>query len=65
MKTLATIVLSLIAILASLVFILSSICAFGGDFTGHRSSSYSISAVVALSVVVGAMWANGGLNKKN
>jgi hypothetical protein len=64
MKTLATIVLALIAIVASLTLGLSTICAFNGDPAGHKDPSYLICALIALAVVV-TMWAIGKLNKKS
>ncbi|HLW86601.1 MAG TPA: hypothetical protein VKR60_15395 [Candidatus Sulfotelmatobacter sp.] len=65
MKTLATIVLSLIAIVASLALIISGTCALNGDITGHQDASYVIYAIVSLAVVVAAMWANRKLDRKN
>ena len=65
MKTLATIVLSLIAIVASLVLVLSTICAFTGGFSGSRdNSSYVVCALVSLVVVVVAMSTINRLNRK-
>jgi divalent metal cation (Fe/Co/Zn/Cd) transporter len=64
MKTLATIALSLIAIVASLILVLSTICTFKGDIAGHKEPSYLICAVVALAVVVVTLWAIAKLNKK-
>ena len=65
MKNVATIVLSLIAIVASLVLVLSTVCAFKGGFiTGEKRPAYLICAIVALAIVVIAMWAIGRLNKK-
>ena len=59
MKTLATIVLSLIAIVASLVLIASSYCAYMGGQTVYIGW-----AMGALAVVVATMWAIGKLNRK-
>ncbi|MGA8442615.1 MAG: hypothetical protein WB762_11055 [Candidatus Sulfotelmatobacter sp.] len=64
MKTLATIALSLIAIVASLILVLSTICTFKGDIAGHKDPSYLICAAIALAVVVVTMWAIGRLNQK-
>jgi hypothetical protein len=64
MKTLWTILLSLVAIVASLALVLSTICAFRGDMFGHKDPVYLICAVGALAVVVAAMWAIGKLNRK-
>ena len=65
MKTLGTIVLSLIAIVASLVLVLSTVCAFnGGIINGEKRPAYVICAIVSLAVVIAAMWAIGKLNKK-
>jgi hypothetical protein len=65
MKTLATITLSLIAIIASLIVVLSTICAFSGGIAGHKDPSYLIFVVIALAVVAAAMSAIGKLNKKS
>jgi hypothetical protein len=66
MKTLATIVLSLVAIVASLVLVLSTVCAFTGGFSGSSDrSSYELWAVLSLAVVVAAMWAISRLNRKS
>jgi hypothetical protein len=56
MKTLGTVVLALLAIMASLVLVLSSICAFGG--------APGIWALLALAVVVAAIWGIAKLNRK-
>jgi hypothetical protein len=65
MKTLATIVLSLIAIVASLVLVLSTICAFTGGLSGSRDhSSYVACAVVSFVIVVVAMSTINRLNRK-
>ncbi len=65
MKTLWTVVLALIAIGASLVFILSTICTFnGGVFSGQKDPAYLICAIVALAVVVATIWAIAKLNKR-
>jgi mannitol-specific phosphotransferase system IIBC component len=65
MKTLATVVLSLIAIAASLVLLLSTVCAFtGGVVSGGDRSSFVICAVVSLAVVIAAMSAINHLNRK-
>jgi hypothetical protein len=65
MKTLATIVLSLIAIAASLVLLLSTVCAFtGGVVRGGDRSSFVICAVVSLAVVIAAMSAINYLKPK-
>jgi predicted benzoate:H+ symporter BenE len=65
MKTPLTIVLSLIAIVASLALVLSTVCTFNrGLINGEKRLAYVICAVVSLSVVIAAMWAIGKLNKK-
>ncbi len=65
MKTLATIVLSLIAIVASLVLVLSTTCAFTGGFSGSRDrSSYIVCAAVSLVVVVVTMSSINRLNRE-
>jgi hypothetical protein len=64
MKTLATIALSLIAIVASLVLVLSTICAFSGGFGGGDRGSFVLCAVVSLIVVTAAMSAINRLNRK-
>ena len=66
MKTLATIALSLIAILASLVLVLSTVCAFNGGFLNRSDrSSYVFCAIIAFAVLVAAMWAIAKLNRKS
>jgi hypothetical protein len=64
MKTVWTILLSLVAIVASLVLALSTICAFRGNIFGHKDPVYLICSVAALAFVVAAMWAIAKLNKK-
>lgn len=65
MKTLATIGLSLIAIIASLVLVLSTLCAVNGDLGGTSNrGSYILCALIALAVVAAAMWTNGKLSRK-
>jgi hypothetical protein len=65
MKTLWTILLALVAIVASLVFVLSTICTFRGDMFGHEDPVYLICDIGALALVIAAMWAIGKLNKKS
>jgi hypothetical protein len=60
----ATIALSLIAIVASLVLVLSTLCAFNRGIGGSSHPAYLICAMVALAVVVAAMWAIGRLKNK-
>jgi hypothetical protein len=62
MRIVATIVLSLIAIVAALVLALSTMCAFG--FGGSSGGGYLLCALLALGVVIGAMWAIARLNRK-
>jgi hypothetical protein len=64
MKIVWTILLSLVAIVASLVLVLSTICTFRGDMFGHKDPVYLICDIGALAVVIAAMWAIGKLNKK-
>jgi len=64
-KTLRTIFLSLVAIVASLVLVLSTLCAYGGGLNGTNDhGSYVLCAIVSLAFVVAAMWAIARLNKK-
>jgi hypothetical protein len=67
MKTLATIGLSLVAIVASLVLVLSAVCAFyGGGLSGTSDrGTYVLCAIVSLAFVVAAMWAIAKLNRKS
>lgn len=66
MKALRTIFLSLVAIVASLIFVLSSLCAYGGGLNGTHDDrwSYVLCAVVSLAFVVAAIWAIATLNKE-
>ena len=65
MKTLRIIFLSVVAIVASLVFVLSTLCAYGGGLGGTNDrGSYVLCAMVSLAFVVAAMWAIANLNKK-
>jgi hypothetical protein len=64
MKTLATIILAVVAIIASPGLVLSTLCAFAGGFSGRERGAYVICAAVALAVVAAAMSAIGRLNKK-
>jgi hypothetical protein len=64
MKTLGTIVASLVAIIASLVLVLSSICVFGGALGGGNRTPFVICALIALAVVLAAVWAIAKLNRK-
>lgn len=60
MKTLLTIVLSLVAIIASLVFVASCLLVYA---SGARAS-YIMCAAVALAVIVAAMWTISQLKRK-
>jgi hypothetical protein len=64
MKTLGTVVLALLAIMASLVLVLSSICAFGGAPGSGYGTPFVIWALLALAVVVAAIWGIAKLNRK-
>jgi hypothetical protein len=66
MRTLATIVLSLVAIAASLVLVLSTVCAFTGGFSGSSDrSSYVLCAIVSSAVIALVMLANSELNRRS
>ena len=65
MKTLATIALSLIAIIASLVLVLSSLCAISGGPLGRDRFPSAIYALVALAVVIASMRAISRMNRKS
>jgi hypothetical protein len=65
MKTLATIVLSLVAIVASLALVLSTVCAFSGGFSGSSDrSSYVLCAIISFVIVAAAMWTISRLSRK-
>jgi hypothetical protein len=65
MKTLATIVLSLVAIVASLVLVLSTVCAFNGGMMGSSDrSSYVLFAIISFAIVAVAMWTISRLSRK-
>ena len=61
MKTFATVVLSLTAVFASVIFLISSTCAFAGNM----AASLVISALVALGVAVACVVAIGKLNRQS
>jgi len=64
-KALRTIFLSLVAIAASLVFVLSTLCAYGGGLGGTNDrGSYVLCAMVSVAFVVAAMWAIAKMNKE-
>jgi len=66
MKTLATIALSLVAIVASLVLVLSAVCAFNGGLLGSSDrSSWVFCAIIAFAIVVAAMTAISRLNRRS
>ena len=65
MKTLRTIFLSLVAIVASLVLVLSTLCAYGSGLSGSDRATYVLCAIVSLAFVVAAMWAIAKLNRKS
>jgi uncharacterized membrane protein len=65
MKTLATVVLSLVAIVASLTLALSTICAFSGGMYGREGRGpFIVCALVALAVVVVSLRTIAHLNRK-
>jgi hypothetical protein len=65
MKTLSTIFFSLIAILASLVFLLFTICAFSSAIGNDQDRHFFMGlALVALLVVIAAQWKIYLLNRK-
>jgi len=62
MKILATIVLSFMAIIASLVLFLSTVCAFTED---RKYRDFSVTcAAVSLAVLAVTVWAIAQLNRK-
>lgn len=66
MKTLATIALAFISVVASLCFVLSSVCAYNGGISGSRSQQkvYLLWAIFYLAVVVTAMAVIRKINRK-
>ena len=64
MKTLATIVLSLIAIIASVVLVFSTMCAFAGGLSNGDRGSFVLCAVISLVFVIVSMSAINRLNRK-
>jgi hypothetical protein len=64
MKTLGTVVLALVAIMASLVLVLSSICVFGGAVGSGNRTPFVICALLALAVVVAAISGIAKLNRR-
>ncbi len=64
MKTIRTIFLSLVAIVASLVLVLSTLCAYSESGSSDRGT-YVLCAIVSFAFVVAAMWAIVKLNRKS
>jgi hypothetical protein len=65
-KTLRTIFLSLVAIVASLVLVLSTLCAYGGGLNGTSDrGTYVLCAMVSLAFMVAAIWAIAKLNRRS
>ena len=66
MKTLATVVLAVISVIASLCFVISGLCAYTGGINGlsGRQPLYFAWAVFYLAIVIAAMTAIKRLNRK-
>jgi hypothetical protein len=65
MKTLRAIFLSRVAIVASLVLVLSTLCAYGSGLNGTNDrGSYVLCAMVSLAFAVAAIWEIAKLNKE-
>lgn len=64
MKTLATIALGFVVLIASLICLLSSICAVSGGSTGTGRAGFAVTAVVSLGVAIGAVTLTAKLNRK-
>ena len=65
MKILGTIVLAFVVLIASLVCLLSSICAVSvGSSAGGRVSRFAFTAFVSLGIAIGGVMLIGQLNRK-
>jgi hypothetical protein len=64
MKILGTIALAFVVLIASLVCLLSSICAVSGGWSGSGRAGFAFTALVFLGVAIGAVMLIGKLNRK-
>ena len=64
MRTLGTLMLSLMVIGASLLFLMFSTCAFTG-VPGGGKGAFIVGAIVALAVIVGGVYGLKRINQRN
>ena len=64
MKILGTIALSFVVLIASLLCLLSSICAVSGGSSGSGRAGFAFTALVFLAIAGGAVTLIGKLNRK-
>lgn len=63
MKTLATIVLGFVVVMASLICLLSSICAVAGGSTVGGRVGFAICGFISLAVAIGGVMLIGAINR--
>lgn len=65
MKILGTIALAFVVLIASLVCLLSSICALSGGWSGSGRAGFAFTALIFLGIAIGAVMLIGKLNRKS
>jgi hypothetical protein len=65
MKAIATVALVLVVIAASLVCLMSSMCAVSGGISGGSKTGFAVCALVALGVAVGGSMLIGKINRRS
>jgi hypothetical protein len=63
MKVLATIVLGFVVLVASLVCLLSSICAASGGSSASGRVGFALTALISLGIAIGAVMLIGKINR--
>jgi hypothetical protein len=63
-KTIATILLGFLVFIASVVCLLSSICAVQGGLAGGDQAGFAICALVSLGVAIGGVMLIGNINRQ-
>ena len=65
MKILGTIALGFVVLIASLMCLLSSICAVSGGWSGNSHAGFAFTALISLGIAIGAVMLIGQLNRKS
>jgi hypothetical protein len=64
MKILGTIALAFVVLIASLVSLLSSICAVSGGWSASGRAGFALTALIFLGIAIGSVMLIGKLNRK-